>query len=108
MFNFFGSRKKASFIDDAVQETAQNISTHIVDVRSPEEYRSGHVPGALNLPLENLQNAPAVLKDKNSKLYLYCLSGARSAMAAGMLRRMGYENCINAGGLGSFTGKLER
>lgn len=107
MINFFGGRNRKSMAD-AVKECGENPSVCLVDVRSPEEYRGGHVPGALNLPLDNLHAAAGLLPDKNAQLYLYCLSGARSAMATHRLRRMGYANCTNVGGIGAYSGKLEK
>lgn len=104
MFNLFGRERKT--LMEAAQEAKEQPGTRLVDVRSPEEYRGGHVPGAINLPLGNLQAAPQLLGDKTARLYLYCASGARSGMAAGMLRRMGYEHCANVGGIGSYRGPL--
>lgn len=106
MFDFFGGRNRKSMMD-AVKEAQDSPATRLVDVRSPEEYRDGHVPGAVNVPLESLQDAPRLLTDKKAQLCLYCASGARSAMAAGMLRRMGYENCVNVGGIYNYSGDLE-
>ncbi|HPY95268.1 MAG TPA: rhodanese-like domain-containing protein [Clostridia bacterium] len=105
MFDFFGRGGKSMM--DAVQEAQSGKGARMVDVRSPEEFRGGHVPGAINLPLDNLQAAGRLLNDKSAKLYLYCASGARSSMAAGMLKRMGYVNCENVGGIGAYKGKLE-
>lgn len=68
----------------------------LVDVRSPSEYATGHVQGAVNLPLDRLaSDAPAVLPDKAAPLVLYCVSGARSEMAAQWLRQAGYTQVTN-------------
>ena len=68
----------------------------LVDVRSPSEYASGHVEGAVNLPLDRMgSDAPAVLPDKSAPLVLYCVSGARSEMAAQWLRQAGYTQVTN-------------
>lgn len=107
MFNFFGGRSKKSLME-AVKEAKQNQAVRLVDVRSPEEYRQGHVPGAINLPLDRLDNAARLLPDKGFTLYLYCHSGARSAMAVGALKRLGYADCSNVGGVGGYAGALEK
>lgn len=107
MFGLFGN-KSGKNLTQAAKEAAENPAIKVVDVRSPEEFRMGHVPGAINLPVDNLQAAPRLLADKGAELYLYCASGARSAMAASMLKRMGYTNCHNAGGVGAYEGKLAR
>jgi rhodanese-related sulfurtransferase len=68
----------------------------LVDVRSPEEFSSGSCPGSLNIPLDSL-GARAGELDKEKTLILCCASGARSGIAAGMLKRQGFKNVINAG-----------
>ena len=75
----------------------------LLDVRTPEEYRSGHVPGAVNLPLDRLheRELPA-----DRPVFAYCLSGARSARACAWLKRQGHE-AVNLGGIGSYRGPLE-
>lgn len=74
----------------------------LVDVRSPSEYATGHVQGAVNLPLDRLaSDAVAVLPDKAAPLVLYCVSGARSEMAAQWLRQMGYTQVTNGLSAGS-------
>jgi len=81
----------------------------LVDVRSAAEYASGHVDGAVNLPLDRLANdALALLPDKSAPLVLYCVSGARSAMALQWLQQMGYtraSNGLSAGAVALQTGR---
>jgi phage shock protein E len=72
----------------------------VVDVRSRGEFDSGHLPGALNIPLDEIEAAlPAKVKNKNQVLLLHCLSGARSAAAQQKLKGMGYANVLNLGSL---------
>ncbi len=70
----------------------------IVDVRTPDEFRDGAYPGAVNIPVHELGTRLAEVP-KNVPVILYCASGARSAAAAQLLRRSGYADVINAGGL---------
>ena len=73
----------------------------MVDVRDPGEYRSGHLPNALNIPLGALQSTlPKKVKDKNQALLLHCLSGGRSGIAKRQLNSMGYQNVFNLGSYG--------
>ena len=72
-------------------------------MRTPEEYRAGHVPGAKNLPLDRLGG---VNLPKSQPVFAYCLSGARSAQACAWLKRRGYE-ATNLGGIGGYRGPLE-
>lgn len=74
----------------------------LLDVRSPEEYADGHLPGSVNLPLNRLAS---ISVDKDTPLFIYCLSGARSARACGWLNKNGYT-AENIGGLVSYHGKL--
>jgi phage shock protein E len=71
----------------------------VVDVRSPEEYRDGFYPGAVNIPVNELARRMGELS-KDKAVVLYCASGARSGMAARMLKQAGYTHVVNAGGLG--------
>ena len=80
----------------------------LVDVREPEEYVHRRIPGSENLPLSVLETAPAVYPDKDTPLYLYCYSGARSGQAAAALRRMGYTCVSDIGGIKGYTGATER
>jgi len=80
----------------------------LLDVRTPEEYRQGHIPGSKNLPLHALEGAGALIEDQDSPVYVYCQSGARSRQAAAILGRMGYQQVTNLGGISAWRGKVER
>jgi len=70
----------------------------IIDVREPEEYDSGHVDGAINLPPSDLMsNEIEQLKDipKDASIILYCRTGSRSNVAMHILQGMGYTNLVN-------------
>ena len=73
----------------------------VVDVCEPAEYAAGHVGGARNIPLGELeQKLPAAVKNKAVPLVLVCASGARSGRAVGIARKLGYEKAESlAGGL---------
>jgi phage shock protein E len=71
----------------------------IVDVRSPEEFRDGFYPGAVNIPVQDIARRLGELQ-KDKAVVLYCASGGRSGMAARVLKQAGYADVINAGGLG--------
>lgn len=79
------------------------LAAHLlVDVRSRAEFASGHVEGALHLPLERLaEDVHKLLPDKAAPVLLYCLSGARSGMALQWLRQMGYTQATNGGSVGA-------
>lgn len=79
-----------------------------VDVREPDEYEEGHIPGALLLPLGQVRDrAEQTLPDKNACWLIYCRTGRRSADAAACLERMGYTDLYNLGGVLSWPYELE-
>jgi phage shock protein E len=72
----------------------------VIDVRSPGEFGSGHLPKAINIPLDEIETLlPRRIKDKQQVLLLHCLSGTRSGLARGRLKRLGYPNVFNLGSL---------
>ena len=72
----------------------------ILDVRSADEYASGHLQGARNIPHDRVaEEIVAVVPDKAAPVILYCRSGRRAATALNSMRELGYENVSNFGGL---------
>lgn len=67
----------------------------VVDVRDPEEFAEGHIPGAINLPLKNFAFGSGVL-DKKKKIVVYCNSGGRSYGAYRKLMKLGYKDICQA------------
>lgn len=76
----------------------------IVDVRSPEEFRGGHIDGAVNLPVQTLEQTMTRL-DKNSPVITCCASGMRSAAAKSLLEKHGFE-VVNGGPWASLARRL--
>ena len=76
----------------------------VIDVCEPEEFSAGHVGGARNVPLGQLEKRlPEVVKNKALPVILVCASGARAARAEGIARKLGYEQAqAMAGGLKSW------
>ncbi len=68
----------------------------IVDVRTEQEWKEGHLEGAVLIPYDRIeQGITAVAPDKKGKIYLYCRSGRRTGIAFDALKRMGYEDLVN-------------
>ena len=80
----------------------------LLDVRTPQEYREGHIPGSKNVPLQQLDKISSVADNKDTLLFVYCYSGGRSRQAASMLQYMGYTNVQNIGGITAYSRKVER
>lgn len=79
----------------------------VVDVRSLEEYNEGHIPNAISVPLETIENeAEAKLKNKDDLILVYCRSGRRSREAALRLIEKGYTNVIDFGGIQDWNGEV--
>ena len=76
----------------------------LLDVRDAEEYIQGHIPGAVNLPLENLDRLAA---PKEKPVFVYCLRGMRSRRAVRMLKRQGYTDVRSIGGIMQYNGPVE-
>ena len=82
-------------------EAAQAYLKHgalVIDVRTPAEFGAGHLPNAINIPLQQIESgAPLPLNDKNQVLLLHCKGGMRSSKATKLLSGMGYANVFNLG-----------
>lgn len=95
-FNYYNYKRSFDESLDIKREDIENyikMGATIVDVRSPQEYREGHIDGAINLPEYNIRrNVQNILPDKNQLIILYCSVGERSKMAQNKLKRLGYTN----------------
>ncbi len=78
----------------------------IIDVRSKNEYSSGHIKGSKNIPLNSLNNNLTNLKRKDQPIITCCASGMRSASAKSILKNLGYSNVYNGGGWRNLQNKL--
>ena len=70
----------------------------VVDVRSNEEFRQGHIKGAINIPLDHINNWFNTLENKNQLIITCCASGLRSRVAQNILKLNGFPNVYNGGG----------
>jgi len=78
----------------------------ILDVRSKGEFESGHIRGAINIPVDQLVNNLYKLKDKNKPIITCCASGMRSASAKSLLIASGFTKVFNGGGWSGLQSKL--
>ncbi|WP_303866570.1 rhodanese-like domain-containing protein [Acetobacterium wieringae] len=85
--------------DEAKQQLEANKDIVLLDVREPAEYVNGHIPGSINLPLSQVQRVEELVPEKNTTIFVYCLSGGRSQGAASQMVKMGYQNVYNLGGI---------
>ncbi len=78
----------------------------ILDVRTAEEFASGHIPGAVNIPVETIDGCPEELSKKDQLIFVYCRSGRRSKTAAEKLSELGYTNIVEFGGIIDWPGEV--
>ncbi len=100
LFSIFGSNRASEKVADLLAQKAL-----IVDVRTPDEYRFGHITESVNIPLNAIPGKVNELKRKNKAIITCCRSGARSGMAADQLRKAGIE-AENGGPWNSLQGMM--
>ena len=94
---------------EAVDIMEQESNYIILDVRRPDEFAEGHIPGAINIPNETIGTEELKkLPDKAQLILVYCRSGRRSKEAAEKLVKLGYTNVVEFGGILDWKGELER
>lgn len=81
-------------------------NTYLVDVRTEEEYNSGAIPSAINIPFDVIaDNLPT--EDRSARIIVYCRSGNRSGIASDTLAGLGFTNVLDFGGVSNWKGELE-
>ncbi|MBS7527665.1 FAD-dependent oxidoreductase [Fusibacter paucivorans] len=102
--------------EDAAKETVAKETVKkeiaagpiVIDVRTEDEFAYGAYPGAVNIPLDELEDRVSELEDKDQKIVLYCATGARSAYGLQILKAYGYKNVENGGGLARMMASYRR
>ena len=90
-----------------MMETEKNYI--ILDVRRADEFAEGHIPGAINVPNEEIGTAEiAKLPNKSQLILVYCRSGRRSKEASEKLVKLGYTNIVEFGGILDWKGEIEK
>lgn len=89
-------------INKIKQEVADNQAIFL-DVRSPEEFEEFSIPHSVNLPVEEIEFGKVPEVERDFKIYVYCMSGARADRAVLMLKNSGFENTYNVGGIMSLV-----
>lgn len=86
------------------QELLKN-GAQIIDVRTPAEYRVGHISGSVNIPLHSLENEISKI-NKNKAVITCCASGIRSGAAKNILKNKGFQEVYNGGGWNKLNAKI--
>jgi rhodanese-related sulfurtransferase len=98
----------AAVVDGATAKALAASGAKVVDVRTPEEFASGHVPGAINIPYDQLPRRAAEIGPTSTKVVLYCRTGRRSGMAADALQKAGFSNLYDFKSVTAWPGELAK
>jgi len=97
---FVGIKQLGSISPEAARNHLRQ-GAKVIDVRSLREFQSGHLPGAINIPGNVIENQIArYAPNKETVLLLHCLSGGRSGLAVRTLKKLGYKKVFNLGSYG--------
>lgn len=99
----FRSLKKPD-INQGLIAFKKNKKAVLLDVRTQEEYKIKHIDGSLNIPVQSLEKIIFEVKNLSTPIYVYCHSGTRSATAVSRLRKMGYSDVTDIGGITDYNG----
>lgn len=101
LFLFFGFCQKPPATSSSVSGIKELIAKGalVVDVRTPEEYQSGHYPNAKNIPIDEVESRLAEFGDKANNIIVYCRAGNRSTAVKQILEKNGFTKVTNGGGL---------
>ena len=107
-----GNAADGSYHQITQEEAKEMMDTQeviILDVREQDEYDSGHIPGAVLLPVGTIDEdtAAAVIPEKDSTVLVYCRSGNRSKIASSKLAELGYTNIYEFGGINTWLYETE-
>lgn len=95
--------KSQSSVPAVTMQTVQSDVANggqLFDIRTAEEFANGHIDGAKNVTLQDIQDGKVPAADKSKVIYVYCQTGTRSQQAAFVLKNMGYQNIVDLGSIG--------
>lgn len=98
---------QSSDINRDVAQFRETEGALLLDVRGADEYAEGHIPGAVNIPLQVLPTKKGLPEDLDTPIFVYCRSGGRSRRASAFLEKLGHENVKNIGGIMDWKGETE-
>ena len=93
-------KAQANFADPQQVKTLVKEGAMLIDVRSAQEFSSEHIPGAVNIPINEISQRLKELGKPQTKIIVYCRSGNRSSRAKALLNTKGYTEVYNLGGIG--------
>ena len=102
-----GEGYKRISMDEAKTLMEKEEGYILLDVRTKGEYEIGYIPGAINIPLSDIdEKIISFLPDKSQMILVYCRSGNRSREASDKLSKLGYTNILEIGGINAWKGEI--
>jgi rhodanese-related sulfurtransferase len=92
---------KPNDINSGIEKFKTTENAVLLDARTKEEFTQGHITDAKNLPLQNISVINDIVSDKNTPVFVYCLSGGRSNLESAELQNFGYNYVSDIGGINS-------
>ncbi len=94
-------------INREIQEYFHTEGAYLLDVRVSQEYKDGHIPGSINVPLEMIEKVELLVRSKDTPVFVYCQTGSRGWKVIEAMEKMGYTKVKDIGGIAGYRGKLE-
>lgn len=92
----FGPTIPQITVEDLKKVLEDKENAILLDVRTEDEYTRGKIKGSINIPLDELEEkVESIIPDKSENIYVYCLSGSRSAIAVEIIKNLGYKNVFD-------------
>lgn len=95
-------------INEEVENMKAIAGAVLLDVRNEDEFKEGHIPGSINIPLGNIEDVESKISDHDTAVFVYCLRGTRSVQAVRKMKAMGYNNAKSIGGIAAYKGQTVR
>jgi rhodanese-related sulfurtransferase len=99
---------KPGRVDGATAKSLAASGAKVVDVRTAEEFVSGHVPGAINIPYDEIARRLSEIGPPSTQVVLYCRTGRRSGIAVEALQKAGYEKLYDLRSVTAWPGELAK
>lgn len=94
-------------VNVGVAEFRTKPNALLVDVRPAAAYAAGHIPGSINIPWSDMGRMMKICPDTSTPIYIYCKNGNYSRQAVTLLKKLGYKDLTNIGGINRYQGDLE-
>ena len=95
---------KHTDINENLKEFEATPDAVLLDVRTNEEYKTGHISGSINIPVDDILEIEDKIPDHDTMIFVYCHSGNRARRAVDKMKMLGYKNAKNIGGIVDYKG----